>query len=149
MPASKLDIARFRNSLEGAVITPASSEYSVAKQVWNRAFERNPEIIARCICRGDVIRTIEFARQNQLEIAVRSGGHSFAGFGVSEGGVAIDLSGMKTVNILPTSGTVTIEPGIIGGELDCITQAFKTALPLGSCPAVGVAGYALGGGEGL
>ena len=148
MSASKLDIALLKKKLEGAVITPVSSEYSVAKQVWNHAFEKNPEVIAKCVCRDDVIRTLEFARQNQLEIAVRAGGHSFAGFGVSEGGVVIDLSGMKTVNILPRSGTVTIEPGIIGGELDCITQAFKTALPLGSCPSVGVAGYALGGGEG-
>lgn len=136
-------IARF----DGEIITPVSCQYPVARRVWNRAVTKHPAVIARCTSRDDVLRSMEFARQNDLPIALRSGGHSFAGFGVCDDGIVIDLSRMKQSRINPESATVTIEPGIRGGELDCMTQAFKMAVPLGSCPAVGVTGYALGGGE--
>ncbi len=80
--------------------------------------------------------------------AVRAGGHSFAGHGVCDGGMVIDLSAMKHAAIDPHRQLVTIEGGVVSGELDCIAQAFKLATPLGMCAAVGVSGYALGGGEG-
>jgi FAD/FMN-containing dehydrogenase len=77
----------------------------------------------------------------------RSGGHSFAGYGVCEDGLVIDLSLMKRAVLDPVHERIRIEPGILAGELDCLTQSFRMAVPLGSCPTVGVAGYALGGGE--
>jgi FAD/FMN-containing dehydrogenase len=95
----------------------------------------------------DVQRAIGFARDKEMLTAVRSGGHSFAGHGVCEDGLVIDLSRMKRVQIDPVLRRVRIEPGVVGSELDCLTQAFRMALPLGSCPTVGVSGYALGGGE--
>ena len=80
---------------------------------------------------------------------MRSGcGHSFAGHGVCDGGIVVDLSIMKQVQIDPSNLSAKIQSGVLAGELDCLTQAFEMAVPLGSCPSVGVSGYTLGGGEG-
>jgi FAD/FMN-containing dehydrogenase len=91
---------------------------------------------------------MELAREHELLAAARAGGHSFAGHGVCEDGIVIDLSRMKRAIINPPKKSVQIEPGVLGSELDCMTQAFKLAVPLGSCPSTGVVGYALGGGAG-
>ncbi|HEX4211670.1 MAG TPA: FAD-dependent oxidoreductase [Candidatus Binataceae bacterium] len=105
-------------------------------------------MIAQCATRDDVRHSVEFARRYDLPLAIRAGGHSFAGHGVCDDGIVIDLSLMKRASIDPSSGIVAIEAGILAHELDYLTQAFSLAVPLGSCPAVGVTGYALGGGEG-
>jgi len=141
-------IRRFATSLCGEVIVPGERSYHQARRVWNRAVNVHPAIIARCANTQDVIRAVEFARRYGLLTAIRSGGHSFAGHGVCEGGMVIDLSSMKRARIDPLRKIITIETGLIAGELDSLTQAFKLAVPLGSCPTVGVAGYLLGGGEG-
>ena len=130
------------------MIVPGDRPYHKARRVWNRAVNVHPAIIARCANTQDVVRAVEFARRYGLLTAIRSGGHSFAGHGVCEGGMVIDLSSMKRAGIDPLRKIITIETGVIAGELDCLTQAFKLAVPLGSCPTVGVAGYSLGGGEG-
>ena len=147
-PLSAMAVRRLKSCFNGEIITPRSRDYRAASRVWNRAVKKNPAIIAQCMSRDDVLRSIEFARRNDLVISLRSGGHSFGGFGVCDNGIVVDVSRMRRTQIAPESAMVTVEPGIRGGELDCITQAFKMAVPLGSCPAVGVAGYALGGGEG-
>ena len=115
--------------------------------MWNHAVDLRPAIIARCAGTDDVQRAIEFARAEDLRVAVRSGGHSFAGHGACDGGIVIDLSLMKRVEVDPHRAWVRIAGGVRGGELEKITAAFSMAAPLGSCPSVGVAGYALGGGE--
>ncbi len=107
----------------------------------------HPAIIVRCANAEDVRLSVEFACDKGLLTAVRSGGHSFAGHGVCDDGLVMDLSPMKRVSIDPAHEKIRIEPGIIAGELDCLTQSFRMAVPLGSCPTVGVAGYSLGGGE--
>jgi FAD binding domain-containing protein/berberine-like enzyme len=139
---------KFAASLKGRVILRGDTQYSKARRVWNHAVNAFPEVIVRCANVDDIVRAIEFSRQHDLAAAVRSGGHSFAGHGVSNGGLVIDLSPMKRVEIDPCRLSASIEPGVLAGELDCITQAFEMAVPLGSCPSVGVAGYSLGGGEG-
>jgi FAD/FMN-containing dehydrogenase len=141
-------IRKFATSLCGEVIVPGDHPYHKARRVWNRAVNVHPAIIARCANTQDVVRAVEFARRYGLLTAIRSGGHSFAGHGVCEGGMVIDLSSMKRARIDPLRRIITIETGVLAGELDCLTQAFKLAVPLGSCPTVGVAGYSLGGGEG-
>ncbi|MBF6570408.1 MAG: FAD-binding oxidoreductase [Candidatus Binataceae bacterium] len=149
--AERIDLRSIRNfaaSLSGDVIVPGDHRYSQARRVWNHAVNVHPAIIARCANTQDVVRTVEFARRYGLLTALRSGGHSFAGHAVCEGGMVIDLSSMKRSWIDPLRKFITIETGVIAGELDCLTQAFKLAIPLGSCPSVGVAGYSLGGGEG-
>jgi hypothetical protein len=141
-------IAKFAASMSGDVILPGDRLYHGARRVWNHAVNLQPAIIARCANSQDVVRAVEFARDHELLTAIRSGGHSFAGHGVCEGGMVIDLCSMKRAEIDPLNRSITIETGVIAGELDCLSQAFKLAVPLGSCPSVGVSGYSLGGGEG-
>jgi FAD/FMN-containing dehydrogenase len=141
-------IRKFAATLRGEIIVPGDRHYHRARRVWNRAINVRPALIARCANTQDVVRAVEFARHHGLLTAIRSGGHSFGGHGVCEGGMVIDLSSMKRAEIDPLRKVITIETGVIAGELDCLTQAFRLAVPLGSCPSVGVAGYSLGGGEG-
>ncbi|MGC1676129.1 MAG: FAD-binding oxidoreductase [Candidatus Binataceae bacterium] len=140
-------IAKFAKSFTGEVVLPDDRLYVKLRRVNNRAVNAHPAIIARCTNRKDVQLAIGFARDRGLLTAVRAGGHSFAGHGVCDGGLVIDLSPMKRVQIDPSREKIHIEPGIVAGELDCLTQSFRMAVPLGSCPTVGVAGYSLGGGE--
>src|SRR3984885_3917717 len=140
-------IAMFAKSLAGRVVLPRDRSYAKLRRVSNHAVDRHPAIIVRCASPKDVQLAVDFARDKGLLTAVRSGGHSFAGHGVCDEGMVIDLSPMKRVQIDPAHETIRIEPGIIAGELDCLTQSFRMAVPLGSCPTVGVAGYSLGGGE--
>jgi hypothetical protein len=140
-------IARFAKSLMGEIVLSRDRSYAKLRRVSNHAVDKHPAIIVRCASPKDVQLAVEFARDEGLLTAIRSGGHSFAGHGVCDDGMVIDLSAMKRVQIDPAHVTIRIEPGIIAGELDCLTQAFRMAVPLGSCPSVGVAGYSLGGGE--
>ena len=126
---------------------PRDRRYAKLRRVKNLAINKYPAVIVRCATQNDVRLAVDFARHRGLLTAVRSGGHSFAGHGVCQDGLVIDLSAMKRVQIDPAHQSLRIEPGVVAGELDCLTQAFRLAVPLGSCPTVGVAGYSLGGGE--
>src|ERR1700722_11778978 len=141
-------LKQFAASLKGQAILHDDKQYSRARRVWNRAVNAYPAIIARCANVDDIVRAVEFSHRHDLLIAVRSGGHSFAGYGVCDGGIVVDLSIMKQVQIDPSNLRAKIQSGVLAGELDCLTQAFEMAVPLGSCPSVGVSGYTLGGGEG-
>jgi FAD/FMN-containing dehydrogenase len=145
---SQRNLRHFAEQFKGEIILPTDRRYSHARRVWNHAINQYPQLIARCINPEDVIRAIQFAGDNQLLVAVRAGGHSFAGHGVCDGGIVIDLSPMTQVTIDPMSKLVRIAPGVLGQQLDHVAQAFKLAVPLGSCPSTGVVGYALGGGAG-
>lgn len=140
-------VAKFSKSVSGKVVLPPDRHYGQLRRVRNRAVNKHPALFVRCANLKDVQLAVRFARDNQLVTAVRSGGHSFAGHGVCEDGLVIDLSLMKRAVVDPAHERIKIEPGIVAGELDFLTQSFKMAVPLGSCPTVGVAGYALGGGE--
>jgi FAD/FMN-containing dehydrogenase len=141
-------IRKFAATFRGKVILPDDARYEKARRVWNHAIDLRPAVIARCADAEDVVRAIEFARSHDLLIAVRSGGHSFAGHGTCDDGMVVDLSPMKRLEIDPNRAWVRLQSGVLAGELDLATNAFSMAVPLGSCPSVGVAGYALGGGEG-
>jgi FAD/FMN-containing dehydrogenase len=140
-------IRKFAESIAGEIILPDDERYQKARRVWNHAVDKHPAMITRCAGVDDVRRAIEFARRNELLTSVRSGGHSFAGQSVCDGGMVIDLSLMKNATVEPGRQLITIGGGVANGELDCLAQAFKLATPLGSCLTVGVSGYALGGGE--
>lgn len=140
-------MAKFAQSLTGEVVLPYDRRYAHLRRVKNHAANKYPALIVRCANQKDVRLAVEFARHKGLLTAVRSGGHSFAGHGVCDDGIVIDLSTLKRVQIDPVHERILIEPGIVASELDCLTQSFGMAVPLGSCPTVGVAGYALGGGE--
>ncbi len=140
-------IRKLVKDFDGEAILPDDARYEKARRVWNHAVDLRPAMIARCADVTDVVRAINSARGSELLVAVRSGGHSFAGYGTCDGGVVIDLSLMKRLEIDPNRAWVRIQAGVLAGELDLATNAFSMAVPLGSCPSVGVAGYALGGGE--
>ncbi|WP_166880820.1 FAD-binding oxidoreductase [Salinibacterium sp. ZJ450] len=142
--ARQLDATAFR----GDVIGPADDGYDTHRAVWNGAFDRHPAVIIRCAGVADVIAAVNFATSSGLPIAVRSGGHSFAGLSVADDAVMIDLSPMRGVRVDPQRRTARVQAGVLLGELDHETQAFGLAVPSGVVTHTGVAGLTLGGGIG-
>ena len=96
-----------RTHLDGQLLTPGDAGYDAARQVWNGAIDRKPGLIARCTGAGDVIRAVEFAREQRLLVSVRGGGHNVTGNAVSDGGLMIDLSFMKGLRIDPVARTTS------------------------------------------
>jgi len=141
-------LRRLAKAIKGEIIVPGDQRYDSMRRVWNHDIDLRPAAIAVCMSDEDVIRSVEFARTENLIPAVRSGGHSFAGHGVCNGGIVINLSSRKRSQLDVPACHIRLEPGIRAGELDQMVQAFGLAVPLGSCPMVGVAGFALGGGAG-
>jgi FAD/FMN-containing dehydrogenase len=141
-------IKTFRESLRGQSFRPGEQGYDLARTLPNAMIDRRPAIIARCAGAGDVIACVRFAREHELLVSVRGGGHSIAGRSVCEGGLMIDLSAMKGIRVDPTRRTVRAETGLKLGEFDRETQAFGLATTQGVVPTVGMAGLTLGGGWG-
>jgi FAD/FMN-containing dehydrogenase len=141
-------IRKLASYIDGHVITPESSEYDAARSIFNRAFDRHPAVIVRCAIPTDVVRALEFAQTKHLPLAVRAGGHSRLGFGMCDGGVVIDLSAMKRVEVDTGRQVARAEAGALVRDLDTATQRFGLATTSGGCPSVGIAGFTLGGGEG-
>lgn len=125
------------------------SDYEAARQVFNRAFDHHPALIVRCAGPLDVARALEFAQRRNLPVAVRGGGHSRAGFSVCDSGMVIDFSAMKRVEVDDRMHTARAEAGALVRHLDQATQRFGLATTSGGCPNVGIAGFTLGGGEGV
>lgn len=147
-PADADSIRKMASKIVGHVITPDATEYELARQVNNHAFDRHPAVIVRCAVPDDVARSLEFARNNNLPLAVRCGGHSSAGFGVCDGGVMIDLAGMRRVEVNAQKRIVRAEAGCLVANVDQATQRFGLATVMGGCPTVGIGGLTLGGGIG-
>ena len=117
--------------------------------VWNDLIDKRPALIARCAGAGDVIDSVNFARENDLLLAVRGGGHNVAGNAVCDGGLVIDLSTMRRIHVDPQRRTVRAEGGATWADLDRETQFFGLATPGGEVSETGIAGLTLGGGMGL
>src|SRR5436309_7890171 len=141
-------IASFRDTFSGLVLTPGDAGYDMARSVWNGDIDRHPAVIARCSTADEVAAAIAFGRQEGLEIAVRGGGHNFAGFGVVEGGLVVDLTAMRAVTVDPGAGTALCGGGTTWGELDAATQHHGLAVTGGFISHTGVGGLTLGGGVG-
>jgi FAD/FMN-containing dehydrogenase len=141
-------ISKFAESLKGALIRPGDGEYESARKVWNKSIDKRPALIARCTDAGDVVAAVNFARDNDLIVAVRGGGHSFPGKSTCDGGIVIDLSTMKNIRVDPQVRRAYAQPGLTLGEFDRATQACGLATPLGVAPPTGIAGLTLGGGIG-
>jgi FAD binding domain/Berberine and berberine like len=127
---------------------PGDDAYDNARKVWNGMIDKYPALVARCTNSSDVVRAIEFARNQNLEVAVRGGGHSFAGNGTCDGGMVIDLSRMKRVQINPAKRTAWAQAGLTLGEFIRETQKFGLATPVGTASETGLSGLTLGGGTG-
>jgi FAD/FMN-containing dehydrogenase len=149
--AASLDAAAIRklaSQITGHVITPEAPDYESSRLVNNRAYDQHPALIVRCASASDVAQALDFAQSHSLPLAVRGGGHSAAGYGVCDGGVVIDLSGMKRIEVDADKRVAHAEAGCLVGDLDEATQRFGLATPMGTCPTVGIAGLTLGGGLG-
>lgn len=132
----------------GQLVTPEDPSYDEHRKVWNGSIDRSPALIARCGGVADVIAAVKFARGTDLQIAVRSGGHSFPGHSVCDGGTVIDLAQMKGIRVDPEARTARVQAGVLWGELDRESQAFDLATTGGIVTHTGVAGLTLGGGIG-
>src|SRR6267378_3396398 len=141
-------VGRFEAGLRGTLLRPGMTAYEEARRVHNAMIDKRPALIARCAGVADVVRAVNFARENGLLVAVRGGGHNVAGLAVCDGGIVIDLSGMKGIRVDPPGRTVRAEAGVTWGELDHEAQAFGLGTTGGAVSTTGIAGLTLGGGLG-
>ena len=143
-----LDLTELRRSLVGAVIGPGDPGYESARRCFNVLVDRRPAVIARCLGPGDVSTALAFARRNALPVAVRGGGHNPAGHCICEGGLVIDLSLMRKVEVDAGAGRARAEGGARWLDFDSATQEFGLVTPGGVVGSTGVAGLTFGGGIG-
>jgi FAD/FMN-containing dehydrogenase len=141
-------IEKLQATLRGQVILPDDSDYDEARSIWNAMIDKRPGAIARCSGIADVIQAVRIAKEHDLLLSVRSGGHNIAGSALCEGGLTIDLLGMNSVHIDPHARRAYVEPGATLGDFDHEAQAFGLATSLGINSTTGVAGLTLGGGFG-
>jgi FAD/FMN-containing dehydrogenase len=141
-------IEALRASLRGELLQPGDDGYDGARLIWNGMFDKRPALIARCSGTADVIEAVNFARENGMLTAVRSGGHNSAGSGSCDGGILIDLSGMNAVHIDPKARRAQVQGGATWGDFDREAQVHGLATPGGVVSATGVGGLTLAGGLG-
>ena len=144
----EVSIAELRSALKGPVLRQPDEGYDAARALWNGMIDKRPGLIAQCTGVADVITAVRFARQHDLLVAVKGGGHNVAGSALCDGGLVIDLSGMRGVHVDPVGRTARVQPGARLGDVDHETQAFGLAVPAGIVTTTGVAGLTLGGGFG-
>jgi FAD/FMN-containing dehydrogenase len=140
--------ASLAQELRGELITPGHAAYDEARRVWNGMFDRYPAAIARVQGAVDVVAVVDYAREHGIELAVRGGGHSSAGYSTVDGGIVLDFSAMKAVWVDPQAKVARAQAGALWGDLDRETQAHGLAVPGGQISHTGVAGLTLGGGIG-
>jgi FAD/FMN-containing dehydrogenase len=141
-------LTRLAGQLRGELLLPGDHGYDNARRGYNRLHDHRPKVVVRPAIPDDVARALEFATSVGLEVAVRSGGHSLAGYGTTDGGVLIDLSAMHAVHIDPAARVAWVEAGTTAGQLTAATAAHGLVVPFGDSPDVGVGGITLGGGVG-
>jgi FAD/FMN-containing dehydrogenase len=141
-------LTELRGSVAGAVIAPTDPGYDAARRCFNALVDRRPAVIVRCFSSGDVATAFDFARREALEVAVRGGGHNPAGHCVSDGGLVIDLSLMRRVDVDADARVARSQGGATWLDFDSATQAFGLVTPGGVVGTTGVAGLTFGGGIG-
>ena len=142
-------VQELREGLRGEALAPGDAGYDDARIAWNGMFDdRRPALVVRCAGVADVMRAVEFARSQNLEVAVRGGSHSIPGFSTTDGGIVIDLSAMQGVRVDPQAGTARAEGGAQWGPFDHETQAFGLGVTGGLVSTTGLGGFTLGGGIG-
>ncbi|OJF16236.1 FAD-binding oxidoreductase [Couchioplanes caeruleus] len=137
-----------RGLVRGLLLRPGDDGYDAARRVWNGAVDRRPMVIVRCADAGDVAGAVRYAVRQGIELSIRSTGHNVTGCAVSDGGLALDLSGMRGIRIDPDRRTAVVEPGVLWGDLDRRAQEHGLATTGGRISTTGVAGLTLGGGFG-
>ncbi|NDZ16537.1 FAD-linked oxidase [Variovorax sp. WS11] len=146
--ARPAELDAFAAQVSGGVLSAADADYDTARKVWNGTVDRRPALIARCLTDADVQAAARFAAAQRMLLSVRGGGHHIAGNAVAEGGLIIDLSGMRSIRIDAMKRTAHVAAGALLGDLDREARAHGLATPLGINSTTGVAGLTLGGGFG-
>ena len=139
---------KLKDAVNGSVLLPGDPRYDEARRIWNAMIDRRPGVIVQCAGTNDVSQAIAFARENDLEISVRGGGHNIAGYAVCDGGLMIDLSALKSVRVDAGARRAFVAPGATLNDFDKAVQAHGLATPVGVNSTTGVAGLTLGGGFG-
>jgi FAD binding domain len=141
-------LQEFKTGLRGELLRPGDDGFDAARRVWNGMIDRTPAFIVRCAGVADVRRAVAFAREQELLVAVRGGGHNVAGNAVCDGGLVIDMSRMKGIRVDPAARTARAQAGATWGDFDHETAAFGLAVTGGHVSTTGIAGLTLGGGIG-
>ena len=131
---------------QGDILTPASPGYDEARRVWNGVIDKTPAIIARCTSTADVVAAVNAAREHELLVSIRGGGHNVAGNAVNDGGLVIDLSEMRGVTVDPEARTARVQGGATWADVDNETVKYGLVSPGGKVSSTGVAGFTLHGG---
>ena len=141
-------IEDFIEGLRGRALAPGDADYEAACALYNGMIDRRPALIVQCAGVGDVLRAVRFAREHQVLVSVRGGGHNVAGYALCDGGITIDLSRMRSVVVDPAERIARAEGGATWLDFDIETQAFDLATTGGLVSTTGIAGLTLGGGIG-
>lgn len=144
----EIQVEQLLAQVRGRIVTPRDDAYDEARHIFNRMIDRHPEIILYCADEADVIAGLGFAREHELPLSVRSGGHSVPGFSVNDGGIVLDLSPMHNVHIDRARSVATVGGGATWGDVDHAAWPFGLVTPGGVISSTGVAGLGLGGGFG-
>lgn len=137
-----------RARLRGILVLPGDSGYDEIRSVWNAMIDRRPALIVRCLGVADVVTCVDFAREHDLTLSIKGGGHNISGLAVSEGGLMLDMSLMRGVWVDPVAQTARVQAGCLLGDVDRETQIHGLAAVLGFVSSTGAAGLTLGGGFG-
>jgi FAD/FMN-containing dehydrogenase len=141
-------LSSLRETFAGEIVLPSDPGYDQARAVWNQVFDRRPAVVARPAAVDDVAAALRFAREQELVVAVRCGGHSIPGLSTCDDGIVIDLSAMRGAEVDPGRRTARVNGGALLAELDEAAQAHGLVCPVGVVSHTGVAGLTLGGGMG-
>ena len=141
-------INSFKNNLHGLLILPDDEAYNTTRKVYNGMIDKYPAMIAQCADAADIITCVIFARENNILVSIRGGGHNAGGLAVCNDGLVIDLSKMKGIHVDAAAKTIWVQPGCLLQDVDHATHAFGLALPMGINGTTGIAGLTLGGGLG-
>ncbi len=141
-------VAGLARTFRGELIGPDDPGYGQARRVWNGLIDKHPALIARCAGSADVRAAVNFAREHDLLLSVRGGGHNVAGKAMCDDGLVVDLSRMRAIRVDPVRRIVQVQAGATLGDLDHEAQAFGLAVPVGLVTATGIAGLTLHGGMG-
>src|SRR5436190_15813081 len=141
-------IQELKATVRGRIIEPTDKDYDDAREVYNAMIDKKPRLIARCVDAADVIACVNFARENNLLLAIRGGGHNAGGLGIANDALVIDLAPIKHTQVDQAAQTVTVGGGCTWSDVDRATHAFGMAVPSGIISTTGVGGLTLGGGVG-
>jgi FAD/FMN-containing dehydrogenase len=141
-------ISAFRAGFTGRVLEPNEDGYDAARQIWNAMIDKRPALIAQCVSTEDVQHAVAFARERDLVVSIRAGGHNIAGTALCDGGLTIDVSSMKQITVDPQARTAIAQPGLTWAEFDRETEPHGLATTGGAVSTTGIAGLTLGGGVG-